>query len=287
MTTTNDPTIYEAPNTSSLTQEITTIAQRDLTGIRSLETLEQTRNFIRWDGKKGTAREILLDTLSIVKTAVNETPDQGWISLGTSSTNGIEYSYHDERTKQGNGNRFFKLVSPILKGISPQLMIAAMMDPHAVGAIDHTVRNTRMLKKMPDGKTFIYQVVAEAGPRPIFSDRDDVGLTGWEKDQDGTYWQMSCSLPGLMGTISGGLRIWTMVWGYRFENLPPQQSDGSPCTRVTLISQTEIFGWLPKFLVNSMVYKVLADYIVTAQEYLVKLSKDEQIALMKRTGLMV
>lgn len=265
-----------------MTTEITNIANSDLTGLNTLDQLEKSGNFVRWDGFKGTARQILLNTLEIVKTAVNETPQQGWISLGKSSTGGIEYSYHQQRTEQGNGNRFFKLISPILK-ISPQLMIAAMLDPHAVGAIDHTVRNTRMLKKMNDGKTFVYQVVAEAGPRPLFSDRDDVGLTGWEKDADGTYWQMSCSLPNLMRTIKNGLRIHTMVWGYQFESLP--QAGGNVFTRVTLISQTEIFGWLPKFLVNSMVYKVLADYIITAEEYLLKLTKDEQEALMKRSGL--
>ena len=82
------------------------------------------------------------------------------------------------------------------------------------------------------------------------------------------------------------MRDHTMYWGYKLEPFKDEAS-GKTFTRVTLISQTEIFGWLPKFLVNPMVARILPDYVTRLGSHLEELL-DRQVpakALVESYGL--
>ena len=129
--------------------------------------------------------------------------------------------------------------------------------------MDETVRygfTVQEFEATPTSHTRLFTVCAAAGPRPLFVDRDDLSFTGWRRDADGTLWQVSVSVPSHTRSVSTAVRDWTMFWAYKLE---PVKVGAETHTRATLVSATEIFGWLPKLLVNALIARVLADYLVT------------------------
>ncbi|KAH9249517.1 hypothetical protein BASA81_012690 [Batrachochytrium salamandrivorans] len=238
--------------------------------------------FTQWDGTKGTCQELMDRMLDTVKRAADEPAGKDWVKLG--STQDITREYHVGRTAQGNGNRFFRYRG-VLK-TQPDLLCCALLDPTAVGAIDHTLRHCRVLHDFPDGRNRLVMVVAEAGPRPLFYDRDDCDLTCYypPTEQDKCWYQVSVTVPGHLPSVSTAVRNHTMVWGYRFEPFVDPQS-GETFTNATLISQTEIFGWVPKFSVNAMVSPILCEYLRKLEKFTRSLSPSQAQALLKDYGL--
>jgi hypothetical protein len=211
----------------------------------------------RWDGMRGTPQELLGDMLLHVRDAVQAS---GFVPMGTHK--GVKYEYSPTRTDKGFGNRYFRLSGEL--AIPPNLYVAALMHPTEVGACDATLRMNRVLKDFQDNKTRLFHLIAETGPRPLFADRDDCALSSYHEDQaNGTWWQFSTSCPSHVASYSNTIRLWTMYWGYKLE--PFTASNGKTHTRFTLVSQTELNGYLPKFLVNRMVPPVLSDYVRTLE----------------------
>jgi hypothetical protein len=62
---------------------------------------------------------------------------------------------------------------------------------------------------------------------------------------------------------SASLRAVDRYWGYRLE---PTLLAGRPSTKLTLICQTTLGGWIPTFFVNRAIGQVLADYVGTVEK---------------------
>lgn len=92
--------------------------------------------------------------------------------------------------------------------------------------------------------------------------RDGIDLTSYNRDEDGIMWQMSVSLTGgdYFRSMPGGFCATDRIFGYK---LIPQE-DGT--TKVTLICQTDLGGYIPKSLSNYMVCGVLIDYMKAIEE---------------------
>lgn len=247
---------YTKPGHSCISREIDTFLPLSL-----------PEELIRWDGQRGSSRELMANALATIKTFAND--KKPWVDLGRK--HGVHFEYHTEMTVKGNGNRFFRLRA-VCK-VPPQLFCVAVLEPTIIGNIDATVRHVRVLKNFEDGKSRLVALVAAAGPRPLFLDRDECALTGYSKDEDGVYWQYSCTCPSHLPSVKSAVRDHTMYWGYKLEPFPSPTGDGKTHTRVTLISQTEIFGWLPKFIVNRAIPTVLSDYIGSVEAHLLEMIK--------------
>jgi len=110
----------------------------------------------------------------MARVAVKEQED--FVKMGT--THGVLYEYSPKRTAEGFGNRFFRLSGVV--ELPPALYVAALLHPTEVGSCDATLRLNRVLHDFDDGKTRLYHLIAEAGPRPLFCDRDDCTLTSYQ-----------------------------------------------------------------------------------------------------------
>lgn len=227
--------------------------------------------YTRWDGKVGTVEELNAIAFQEIKQAAEEPEGGSWISLGPH--HGVSREYHQDRTVAGGGNRFFRFRG-ILK-VPPQLVICAMFEPSICGNLDRTVRHIRPIVDFPDGRSRLTYTLAEAGPRPLFLDRDSCTISTFippATSNNGTWWQISYEIPSHLSSIPGAVRTHTMYWGYKLEPFIDPES-GNTFTRATLISQTKIFGWMPIFIVNQFIPTVLSDYMVHINDYLVEFSK--------------
>ena len=152
----------------------------------------------------------------------------------------------------------------------PQLFAVALVEPTTLGQVDKTVRYARILHDFPDGMTRLLSLIVEPGPRPFFLDRDACAVTAFyppEVGGEGCWWQISCTVPSHFPSVRSAVRDHSMYWGYKLEPFKDEVG-GKTFTHVTLISQTEVFGWLPQFLVNLMVVKALPDYVTRVGNYL-------------------
>ena len=258
--------IYVKPGAEGVAEEI-----NRLLPIRGLTS--PTGVMTRWDGQKGTALELSAKCMQEVKEAAEEPAGGEWVKL--SPQGDVQREYHVGRTEKGNGNRFFRF-KYVMK-VPPQLIIAALLEPSVLGALDNTVRYARPVVDFPDGRHRLMSMVAEAGPRPLFWDRDECALTGYvppEVHGQGDAWyQVSCTLlKDHMPCVSGAIRNHTMYWGYKLEPFK-DHATGNIHTKATLITQTEIFGWLPKMLVNQFIPHILANYMMHLEEYLLELTQ--------------
>jgi hypothetical protein len=245
----------------------------------------------RWDGLQGSAHELLADTLSTVRRAVDE---PGFVHMN--ERHGVRYEYSPARSAT-SGNRFFRLSGQV--EIPPSLYVAGLMSCPDMGACDATLRFIRVLHDF-DAKCRAFHLCLQTGPRPLCADRDDLSLSLFTTDPDGTWWvrrppprpaharartqQVSTTTPSHIAAASPGtIRLETRVWGYR---LVPVQVGGKTHTNFTLVSETEPHGWLPKPLVNRMVPSVLSDYVRTLEAHLKKkLAGPEAKALVEAFGL--
>lgn len=75
------------------------------------------------------------------------------------------------------------------------------------------------------------------------------------------WWKYALSVPEeLPEDPPLAVRAVDRYWAYKLEPL----DDGKRC-KLTLICQTNLFGWMPQFLVNWKIGEVLSDYVRTAE----------------------
>lgn len=76
-------------------------------------------------------------------------------------------------------------------------------------------------------------------------------------DEDGTFWTYSLSFPfDLIPIEYGSIRAVDRYWGYKLKPL-----DDGKRTRVKLVCQSVLNGWMPQPIVNWQITKVLAHYL--------------------------
>jgi len=256
-----DARVRPGASHAAVAQESAALIARDLTGLTSPAALDASRAFVSWSGSRGAAKPLLDETWRAVREAASEGADAGWVALGQHA--GATLEYHPERTARFAGNRFFRLQRRL--AIAPEAVVGALLDAKTIVELDATVRycsNIAEFEATPDSHTRLVTVCASAGPRPLFVDRDDLDLTGWRRDADGTLWQASVTVPHHLASVSTAVRNHTQVWGYRLKAV---RVGSETHTDATLVSMTEIFGWLPKVLVHAIITRVLADYLATLE----------------------
>lgn len=217
--------------------------------------LEQNR-FRRWDGVEATAQEHGQWMLAEARSLLSDARRGEYRPYG--SRNGCRYFIHDALTAAGEGSAFVKIEGRL--ALEPRDMVAWMFDLPGLRDADETIVLMKVLETYagphPDDPftALVYWANAPGFP---FAIRDNVDISGYQKDDDGTVWQFSTSVPGDIASQPGAIKGTDRYWAYK---LVPA---GNGQTDVTLICQTLLHGNLPKFVANRMVCRVLIDYMTT------------------------
>ncbi len=124
--------------------------------------------------------------------------------------------------------------------------------------------NLEFLKTYADRRTSL--CLWQAAPGFPFVWRDGLDVSSFHKDSDGVWWQVAVSVPNEMVLYdsSASLRAVDRYWGYRLE--PTLSLAGRSSTKLTLICQTTLGGWIPTFFVNRAIGDVLAAYVGTVEK---------------------
>lgn len=224
--------------------------------------------FRRWDGVEATAQahgQWMLDQARSLTSAARHAEFRPY---GT--RNGCRYFIHDALTAAGEGSAFVKIEGRL--ALEPRDMVAWMFDLPGLRDADETIVLMKVLETYagaePDDP-FTAVVYWANAPGFPFAVRDNVDVSGFHKDDDGTVWQFATSVPGDVASQPGAIKGTDRYWAYK---LVPR---GDGTTDVTLVCQTLLHGNLPKFLANRMVSRVLIDYMTTIVS---------EVARKKRTG---
>jgi hypothetical protein len=209
----------------------------------------------RWTGDTGNY-ETHLDWMHEHAKEYTRPDKDGFRPWG--EAHGVKYEIHDEMTKTGGGDGYFRLSGEV--DISPQLLIAQVLDAQSIGRLDPTVVYMNMMHTYGDGRSRM--CLWMAAPGFPFDWRMGLDLTSWRVDSEGVYWQLSLSVPTELDEQPNvALHSIDRYWAYRLEPL-----DAGRRSKLTLLCQTSLFGWMPQFLVNMKVGEVLADYVRKVEE---------------------
>lgn len=221
--------------------------------------------WIRWDGVEGTAEEHGDWALERMKYWLHPDQDQAFRYYGTKQ--GCTYYINDEETKAAGGYGFFKIEATL--ELEPKDLLAIVMDMEAVGKEDKSVVMNKVLSTYrgpKKGDPFSAVVYWANYPGFPFLIRDGIDLTTYRRDEDGeTMWQMSTSLTGgdYFQSMPGGMEATDRLFGYKLT--PVVTTEGTKQTKVIMICQTVLNGYIPKSLSNYMVCRVLIDYVKSVE----------------------
>lgn len=231
----------------------------------SLQTAIKKNHWVRWDGVEGTAETHMDWIYTNAKSLMSQERRSEYRPYG--EKNGIKYFIHDELTKEGRGHGFFLLEGEL--ELEPRDMVAAMFNFSQTAESDPTVVYMKVMKTYKNPKDFVCAAYWCNNPGFPFSYRDGFDLSGYRKDDDGTMWQLAVSARGKDEFVSmpGALKAVDRYWAYKLTPI------GNGKSKVTLICQTQLNGYIPPFLSNYFVCKVLIDYMSTTEE---KISKNKQ-----------
>lgn len=246
------------------------------------ETLKKQiaeNKWLRWDGTTGTAHEHMKWMLEQAKSLISEERQDEFREYG--EKRGCKYFIHDELTKNGQGYGFFKLQGTLK--LEPKDMVAACYDWDTLAESDKTVVLMKTLKiyQEEEGGPFCAAVYWCNAPGFPFYYRDGLDLSGYAKDEDGTLWQIAVTAKGNdFRSMPGALSATDTYWAYKLE------PNGDGTTKTTLICQTLLNGYIPKFLSNYMICSVLIDYMTTTEETVKKnKASGKHQELLDRLGL--
>lgn len=177
-----------------------------------------------------------------------------WTPLG--ARDGVAFEYD---TAAPSRNRRFRLRATL--AAPPALLSGTLLDPAAICEMDPTTALLRVLAVIEStpgvsGTTLTHAIAIPGFPmRP----RDFVDLGGWRRLSDGTLVHVARSVPDAKPAMRAGvLRGHVNEWGYV---LAPAGSPRGTSTELTLVSQSDLGGCAPVFLINRMTASVLADYV--------------------------
>lgn len=212
--------------------------------------------FQRWDGVEGTAQEHGRWILEQTRSLTSAGRSGEYRPYG--SRNGCRYFIHDALTAAGEGSAFVKIEGRL--ALEPRDMVAWMFDLPGLRDADETIVVMKVLETYAGAQTddpFTAAIYWANAPGFPFAVRDNLDLSGYHKDEDGTVWQFATSAPGDVPSQPGAIKGTDRYWGYK---LVP---NGDGTSEVTLVCQTLLHGYLPKFLANRMLCRVLIDYMTT------------------------
>ena len=240
-----------------------------LTDNQELQRRIRENQWIRWDGTEGTIEEHTEWVLGEVRSLTSFERSSEFRPYGVK--NGCQYYIHDELTAAANGSGLFK-IEGTFDDLQPKDVLAIVFDMEIVAKIDPTYALLKVLKTYhgkKKGDPYVSAVYWANDPGwPIYV-RDGIDSTGYAKDEEDengktTVWQVSTSLTGSAGdsyfqSQPRAVHAKDRYFAYKLET----QKDTPNTTKVTIICQTVLNGWLPNFLSNRFVCDVLIDYMTT------------------------
>ncbi len=215
--------------------------------------------WIRWDGVEATAEEHGQWVLQELRSLTS--PERAGEFRPYGVKGGCTYYIHEEATKEAGGSGLFKIEGVLT--FEPRDLLAFVFDMDQVTKADSTVVLNKFVATYfgkEKGDPFAAVAYWSNNPGFPFCIRDGIDLTTYHKDEDGIMWQMSVSLTGgdYFRSQPGGFEATDRIFGYK---LVPQGG----ATKVTMICQTDLGGYIPKALSNYMVCGVLIDYMKTIE----------------------
>jgi hypothetical protein len=238
----------------------------------------QDNSWKRWNGIEGTAQEHAQWVLEQARSLASAERSHEFRPYGIKK--GYQFYIHDAMTQEAGGYGCFKIEGTL--DVSPKDVLAFVFDMEAVVSADPTVVLNKVIatyRGTKQGDPF--QAVAYwcSNPGFPFAYRDGIDLTAYHRDTEegeeensgsDTYWQLSTSLHGTEKEDnnesccfqSQGVHATDRIFAYK---LVPNKKDNGQTTHVTLLSQTVLNGYIPKFLSNRMICTVLMDYMKTIE----------------------
>ena len=221
----------------------------------------------RWDGTTGTSQEHMAwarDTMKALFGAAEFRP--------YGRHDGCEFFIHDDLTQQGHGFGCFKIEGRIFD-VQPRDVLRLCFDMSKIIQLDTT---TVFYKLYPsyainnnnnnnNETSFVAPVYWSNDPGFPFYVRDGTDLTGFMRDEEdpNVIWQLGVGVAIDNYTSQPGraLKATDRYWAYRLE-----PAAGGTGTKVSIICQCCLNGWIPKFLSNYFVCKVLIDSLRTMEK---------------------
>jgi hypothetical protein len=149
------------------------------------EKLSDGHALRRWDGEMGNYKTHL-DWMYEHAKIYADPAKQGFRHYGEHS--GIVYEIDDALTAAAGGDGYFRLSGEL--DISPELLIAQVMDARSLGEMDPTVMYMHFLHRYAeDPRSRLCLWIA--APGFPFEWRMGLDLTTWRVDADGVFWQVN------------------------------------------------------------------------------------------------
>ena len=258
--------------------------------------LEQNQ-WTRWDGTMGTAQEHMKWMQQQAKSLFSAARADEFRLYG--QHDGCQYYLHNELTRQGDGFGCFKIEGRVFD-IEPCDLLRLCFDMTNIPVLDVTAVYYKMAKPYPiigsskaslGFSSYVAPVYWSNDPGFPFSFRDGIDLTGFitsdQDDDDGdessknTIWQVACGvdLPAFQSQ-PGAIKATDRYWAYRLEKVGPQQ------TKVSIICQCCLNGWIPRFLSNYYVCKVLIDSLSKMEKAIAQLKAEDPQRYKERCAKM-
>lgn len=227
----------------------------------ALQKRIQENRWTRWDGVEATAHEHAQWVLQQLRSWTSDERHDEFRKYG--SYGGADYFIHDEETAAAAGYGFFKIQATLK--VEPRDLLAIVFDLEELARNDNTVAMYKIIatyRGKKRGDPFAAVAYWSNNPGFPFWLRDGIDLTSYDRDEDGTMWQLATCLSGgdYFQSQPRAMEATDRLFGYK---LVPG-ADGT--TKVTLISQTQLNGCIPKSLSNYMVCRVLIDYMATIEK---------------------
>ena len=252
------------------------------------ESSISTNTWTRWDGTTGTAQEHMIWMRDQVKSLFSEERASEFRPHG--QHDGCRFYIHPELTAAGDGYGCFKIEGRVFD-VQPRDVLRICFDMQSTIDLDATAVFYKMMKPCTidnkDAKSsMVLPVYWCNDPGFPFSYRDGIDLTGFLPDQDpnsNVIWQVAVGV-NMDGFSSqpGALQAKDRYWAYRLEPV----ADGG--TKVSIICQCCLHGWIPKFLSNYFVCKVLTDTLGKLEKKIAQLKAEDTAGYeqkMKDIGL--
>ena len=229
----------------------------------------------RWDGTVGTAREHMEWTKRQVQSFFSKERQCEFREWG--KYDGCQFYIHDKLTNEGDGFGLFKIEGRTYD-VEPKDVLRKVFDVHNIVEHGSTCVYYKMLKTFAGtnrGDPYCSAVYWSEAPGFPFYYRDGIDLTGYLKDDndddDGTIWQLGVGVDiDNFESQPGSIQAVDRYWAYRLQPI-----EGGKKTKVSIICQSCLNGWIPKFLSNKYVCQVLVEYLPKMEADIQKLKKED------------
>jgi len=230
-----------------------------------------------------------------------------WKSVAENSMNNVIWLAHDQSAAWKEAQKVFWTKSltaqlsapphrnnvPVLRVVAhvpvpPREFLLSQIRADLRGSSDKSIRYIREHYKFGLGRSSIVHII-NAAPMALCNARDFCDLVSWGESSDGTIVIAQQSITNCLpvNVVKGCVRAKTHVWGMVVEHAPVQvdklfaKSESVQGSRVTLVSDVDLAGWMPKAAAASSRKKAAAQYILDCARAILALPREEVDLLLE------